>query len=145
MNSWVCLDASIVLKLALPEPDSLKAVQLWQSILHSNNQVIAPSLFPLEITAVLRKHVYRRTITESHGLASLQRLLNLQIHIQTFPDIHLRAWQLATQFNRPTAYDTHYLALAEHLGCEFWTGDERLYNTVKPQLPWVRWLGHFVS
>jgi len=50
---------------------------------------------------------------------------------------------LATHFNRPTAYDAHYLALAEMLGCEFWTADRRLYNAVKEELPWVKWLSDF--
>ena len=31
--------------------------------------------------------------------------------------------------------------LAEMLACPFWTADERLYNAVKEQLSWVRWLG----
>ena len=44
---------------------------------------------------------------------------------------------------RPQAYDSHYLALAAILGLEFWTGDERLYNTVKHRLPWVKWLGDY--
>ena len=46
-------------------------------------------------------------------------------------------------FNHLAAYDAHYLALAEMLGCEFWNADERLYNTVKDELPWVKWLGDF--
>ena len=48
---------------------------------------------------------------------------------------------LATRFNRPAAYDAHYLALAEMMNCEFWTADRRLFNVVKDELPWVRWLG----
>lgn len=40
-----------------------------------------------------------------------------------------------------TIHDAHYLALAQTLDCEFWTADERLYNAVRDQLPWVRWLG----
>ena len=48
---------------------------------------------------------------------------------------------LATRFNRPTAYDAKYLALAEMMNCEFWTADERLFNAVRDELSWVRWLG----
>ena len=50
---------------------------------------------------------------------------------------------MAKRFNRPQAYDSHYLALAEMLGLELWTADERLYNAVKDALPWVKWLGDF--
>jgi predicted nucleic acid-binding protein len=50
---------------------------------------------------------------------------------------------LAKKFDRPAAYDSHYLALAEMLGCELWTGDRRLYNAVKDELPWVKWLGDY--
>jgi predicted nucleic acid-binding protein len=63
--------------------------------------------------------------------------------LQTFDGIHERAWQLATEFGRPTAYDTHYLALAEHLGCPFWTADQRLFNAVSDKLEWVHFLGDF--
>ena len=33
------------------------------------------------------------------------------------------------------------LALAEHLGCEFWTVDQRLTHAVQSKLSWVTWLG----
>lgn len=81
--------------------------------------------------------------TEIYGFQALHQILTSQIRIQTFPQIHERAWQLATQFKRPTAYDAYYLSLAEYLECEFWTGDERLYNAVRDELPWVKWLRHF--
>lgn len=61
-----------------------------------------------------------------------------------YPDgLHHVAWELAQRFNRPTTYDSHYLALAEMLGCALWTGDRRLYNVVKDELPWVKWLGDY--
>jgi predicted nucleic acid-binding protein len=48
---------------------------------------------------------------------------------------------LAHRLRRPTTYDCHYLALAEHYGCELWTGDERFFNAVRRQIPWIRWVG----
>ena len=47
------------------------------------------------------------------------------------------AWKLVRRFNRPTVYDAFYLALAQEEGCPFWTGDKRLYYTVKRQLKWI--------
>lgn len=50
-------------------------------------------------------------------------------------------WQLAKHFNQQRTYDMAYLALAEQNNCPFWTAGERLYNSVRHQLPWVHWIG----
>lgn len=57
----------------------------------------------------------------------------------------LRAYELATQLSRPTAYDAQYLAVAERFQCDFWTADERLFNAVSNSLTWVKWLGNFAD
>ena len=67
--------------------------------------------------------------------------LAFDVALLSYSDLHVRAWELATKLNRPTAYDAHYLALAEELGCEFWTADTRLHNAVKDTLSWVHGLG----
>lgn len=69
----------------------------------------------------------------------------LELPIQFYIDEILlrRAFEIAVQFNRPTAYDSQYLAVAERLECEFWTADERLFNAVNQQLAWVKWIGNF--
>jgi predicted nucleic acid-binding protein len=43
------------------------------------------------------------------------------------------AW--TRRLNRAAAYDSFYLAVAESLGCELWTADQRLSKAV--DLPWV--------
>jgi predicted nucleic acid-binding protein len=80
-----------------------------------------------------------RTLQESRR--ALQLALAFGIEYLEPVDFYLRAFELADRLERPVAYDTHYLALAEHLGCEFWTADERLVNAVQGALPWVKWLG----
>lgn len=143
MNSQVCVDASILLKLVLHEPDSHLAEALWRSWLATGHRPVAPPLLPFEITAVLRKHVYRGTISQAYGAEALRQALAFNIALIAVPDLHQRAWDLATQLNRPTAYDAHYLALAEALGCEFWTADGRLYQAIQDRLSSVHWLGDF--
>ena len=41
----------------------------------------------------------------------------------------------------PGPDDAQYWAVAEQLGCGFWTADERLFNIAQPTLPWVKWVG----
>lgn len=47
-------------------------------------------------------------------------------------------WELAQKYNRPTAYDASYLALAEDAGCELWTADGRLVKAAAGTLPWLK-------
>lgn len=143
MTSLVCVDAGILLKLVLQEPDSHLAEALWQSWISAGMQPVAPQLFPFEVTAVLRKLTHRQIIQPTLAEKMLTTALAIAVSLQTFDGIHQRAWQLAAEFNRPTAYDTHYLALAEHFGCAFWTADQKLFNTVSEKLDWVHFLGNF--
>ncbi|MBK7894965.1 MAG: type II toxin-antitoxin system VapC family toxin [Anaerolineaceae bacterium] len=143
MTSPICVDAGILLKLVLQEPDSHLAEALWQSWISAGVQPVAPQLFPFEVTAVLRKLTYRGLIQTEIAEKMLEKALQFDVALQTFDGIHARAWQLATEFGRPTAYDTHYLALAEHLGCAFWTADLRLFNAVSEKLNRVHFLGNF--
>jgi len=39
------------------------------------------------------------------------------------------------RLKRAVAYDSFYLALAESLGCDLWTADQRLHHAV--DAPWV--------
>ena len=72
---------------------------------------------------------------------ALEEAMSLDIRYLDPPDLPLRAFELAARLRRPAAYDAHYLALAEHLECPFWTADERLYNAVRNDFPSIRWLG----
>lgn len=55
------------------------------------------------------------------------------------------ALTVADAQNLSATYDAQYIALAEQLGCEFWTDDRRLVRQVSATLPSVRWLGDFVG
>jgi predicted nucleic acid-binding protein len=96
-----------------------------------------------EVTSVIRNHVYRRAVSAEAGQAAVEAF-GAQDIVLIHPDrLTMRAWEMANQYSRPTAYDAHYLALAETLGCELWTADRRLFNALQGTLPWVRFLGDF--
>ena len=67
--------------------------------------------------------------------------LTLGVRLLHPTNISLRAFDLAARFDRPAAYDAHYLALAEMMEGEFWTADGRLYNAIREYFPRIRWLG----
>ena len=57
------------------------------------------------------------------------------------PAVALRALEVADKLGLRASYDAHYLALAEHLGVELWTADDRFWNAAKGSFPWMRWVG----
>ncbi len=141
MNSQVCVDASLVLKLILVEADSAVAHQLWDTWINANIETVAPPLFAFEGTSVICSKTHRGLVPPEEADLMFKAFHLLGVRA-LYPDgLHQRAWELARQFNRPQAYDSHYLALADILGLELWTADERLYHTVKDTLPWVKRLG----
>jgi predicted nucleic acid-binding protein len=87
--------------------------------------------------SVIRRSVQRGLLSELDGSAAVENLFNLQIEIREPLTLYRHAWQLAVRFQRPTIYDSCYLALADIEACEFWTADRRLANAVGT-LPWVR-------
>jgi predicted nucleic acid-binding protein len=65
------------------------------------------------------------------------------VRLSTRREVIPIAWELAKQFSRPQIYDATYLAVAQINDCDFWTADEKLYNVVRDELDWVRWLGDY--
>jgi predicted nucleic acid-binding protein len=66
-----------------------------------------------------------------------ERLRRVQAYLQM---LRLSRELLAHRFDR-SAHDAAYLTLAEAGGEPPITGDLRLYNAVRDQLDWMRWIG----
>jgi predicted nucleic acid-binding protein len=147
MNSTteVCVDASLALKVVVAEADSDKAYVLFDRWADNGNQLIAPAFFEVETDSILRqKVVLRRELTPDQANAAFAKLQTLPIRQISLSGQRQRAWEIATQYGFATVYDASYLALAQLRDCEFWTADERLFNRVKDNLPFVKWLGDYV-
>lgn len=143
MNSQVCIDANLALKLIFAEKDSAKAQHLWDTWIDADVEITAPFLLAFEGTSVICNKMQRGLIPPDEAELMFKAFHFLGVKYLHPENLHQKAWELAKRFKRPQAYDSHYLALAEILGLEFWTADERLYNTVKHDLPWVKWLGNY--
>jgi predicted nucleic acid-binding protein len=137
----VCVDASIVVALVTTEAQSEKALALWAEWIRGDVQVVAPALLRYEATSALRRKAVRGAMSLQDARRALEEALSLDIKLLDSPDLSLHAFDLAARFNRPAAYDAHYLALTEMMEGESWTADERLYNAVRDDFPRIHWLG----
>lgn len=148
MSDTVVVDASIVLKWVLAEQDSPVANALADGWLQDGTLVLAPALAAYEVANILRQQVRKGMMRTDQASAAFPMIFATGLLLDS-PDesgyvaLSQRAIELAHQFGLPAAYDAHYLALAERERCEYWTADQRLWNSVKATLPWVRWLGTY--
>jgi predicted nucleic acid-binding protein len=136
------LDSGILLATVQTETYTEQARTLINQLDEQQVQMIAPVLLRYECVAVARKWVYRELTTLEKAKIALNILLNYPVTTVLDDSLLNRAYQLATELDRPTAYDAHYLAVAERYQCDFWTADERLYNAVKGKFTRISWIGN---
>ena len=128
----VCVDASFMVKLVLPEVDSQRAEALWSEWLTTGTVIHAPALMPFEAAAAIRKHVQRGLITAERGEMAVEAFsgFSQEINLQPAQSLHAGAWTLAMRYSRPNLYDAYYVALAESLDCPLWTADDHLLRVM---------------
>ena len=127
-KSQVCADASLLVKLILPELGSDTAKTLWDEWEDDGISVLAPSLILYEFTSSVNKYVQRAWLTVERGCEALDFLLRLPLELISGDTIHRGALAIATELSLPSAYDAHYIAVARDLNCPLWTGDQRMHD-----------------
>jgi predicted nucleic acid-binding protein len=145
LAALIVLDSGILIARLIPEAISEKATAFMDQLERQQIQIVAPMLFRYEMVAVTRKALYQKRIDTSKALVSLDLALSYPINYLVDEALLRRAYELATLHNRPTAYDSQYLAVAERYQCEFWTADERFYNAINAEWSQIRWLGNWTA
>jgi predicted nucleic acid-binding protein len=143
VNGYVVVDASLAIKWVLKEPYTEQALALAEEWAVAGTRPAAPCLLLVEATNVLHRRATLGDISLSQAKELLAGLLDMGIEIRESPQIHFRAIELAQELHRPAVYDTHYLALADILGCDLWTADEQFFNSIKERHLGIKWLGEF--
>ena len=145
MTDFVVVDASVAFKWLVEEENSDKATALTRLWDDEGTQPVAPRIMPFEVANVLHRRVVRGDIGLEVAQGLMQDLITLGVVLHETPSLHRRALELASQLKQGAVYDAHYLALAESLGCEMWTADQRLYRAAGPEFDMVRWIGNFTT
>lgn len=145
MPGYVVVDASLAVKWLLTESHTREAgalVQHWES---EQVQMAGLHLLPMEVANALHRHVMAGDITFLDANALMSRFLTFGVQLIHRSRLHLRALEIASELRQGAVYDSHYLALAESLGCEMWTADQRFHRVASDASYPVNWVGNFAA
>lgn len=141
MNGSVVVDASFAVKWLVREVHSDKAVALARTWINAQVQPIAPHFMPVEIANALHRRVVRQELSLDNAMRLMERFARAGIGLRSTPGIYARAIELASELRQGASYDAHYLALAEFMGCDLWTADERFYRAAVRNHSGIHWIG----
>lgn len=141
MNGSVVIDASLAVKWLVNEVHTDRAFALARAWARAGTQPVAPYLMPVEVANALYRRALRGDISVVAATTLLDGLLNAGIELREPRGLHRRAMELAAQLHQEATYDAHYLSLADIMGCELWTADERFYRAASPSFKLVKWIG----
>lgn len=142
--SDVCIDASVIVKVTIPEELSDLARVLVADVQTKGNILIAPYLFEAEMVNVYLKKIRDRLLTPNEAQEAFRIFKRIPIQLTNSPSLAERAFEIAIQHGWRYAYDAFYVALAEQQKCELWTADEVLVEDVNGDFLFVKWLGDYV-
>lgn len=125
------LDASVILKWFINEKGSDRALQLRDEFYRGEREIVVPDLLLFEVSNALR---YNPSFDTGEIKEAVKTLFDIGIEIIT-PTYSLLDKAIELAKNRDlTCYDAIYLALAEEIGFEFITADEKFYKKVGKEM-----------
>ena len=136
----VVVDASAILKwYLLDEAHGAQALALLQQCTAGELEILAPSLLTYELMNGLVIAGRRARLDQDTISLSFRGFMSLGIRFYEVSLFADKVFQYSRLYGR-SVYDSSYLALAEQEGVDMITADERLFNAVQKDLPWVRWI-----
>jgi predicted nucleic acid-binding protein len=121
------VDASVAVKWAVPEAHSANA----ESLLRNGTGLLAPGHWMAEVaTALWAKSAIHGVMTRQQAIERIAWIGGLAVEVIPVDGLIVAAMGIAFDLHA-TAYDTLYLALAEHSGTALVTADRKLYEKAK--------------
>jgi len=130
------LDSCVGFKWLVVEQETDKARKLRDEYRLGVHELIAPDVFPIEVSHALTRAERQGRITAVEGAQLMTDMLNTLPKL--FPSLPLlpRAYQISSSA-RIGIYDCLYVALAEQENCELVTTDARLLTNLQAQFPFI--------
>ena len=142
------VDASVAVKWLFDEEWSDQAHALLEWHTRAAEPLVAPALLPNEVANAIHRRLRRGLIANAEAAAAVvtaTRILENRVELLTPPNLTWDAYAFAGAHGLPAVYDALYVVLAQRLGAELWTADQRLLGVVGVAAPWVRWIGDYAE
>jgi predicted nucleic acid-binding protein len=131
----------VVLKWYLADEEyGKKALDLLFQYVSEELEILAPSLLEYEVVNGLLIAQKRGRIKNEKLRVAIEGFIDLKINFKDIAHFYSKMIHYCETYHR-SVYDASYLALADVEGIMMITSDKGLYNTVKKNLKWVKWLG----
>lgn len=142
MNNLV-IDASVGLKWFLDDEREIKKAQrILDNFEKKQVKLLLPTLWIYEVTNGFRTAVLKRRIKKQDAQKYTQELKELAFPLVDLSYLVEKIMTDSLSFGL-SIYDAAYVVLAKQEGVDFFTGDKRLYNTLKNKLSFVKWIGDY--
>ncbi len=133
-DALVVIDASLVVKAILPNPETARCQAVLAHL--QAQRLVAPAVWVDEIASLLARAVHSGQMTVQEGEEALHQAMALGVQIILPDETQARlAYRQALQSNLASTYDSFYLVAAEGLAAEFWTADQRLIQSFLENKP----------
>ncbi len=119
----IVVDASVVVKWVVDEPESKEAAELLEE------ELLSPSLWVAEAANALWKLVYRRELTSTQAAQRFAALLIAPVATTPLEADVPKALELSSELRHPV-YDCTYLAAALREDALLVTSDHRFHATL---------------
>jgi len=133
----VVVDASLVIKWLLPEPDSAAALECRRRWAAHHTVPVAPDFLLIEVHNAFWKKLLKGELTPDAPILAFVPTFGLEVNWFPFEPLLPQAWRLACQC-QISVYDALYAALALQLNTALYTADvefaRRLGQTVTVHL-----------
>lgn len=141
MSGFVVVDASLAFKWLVREEYTDKALAILREWHDEEVTPAAPHPLPFEVANALHKRVALGELSIEGAVDLIGNPLTSQIELHQPWNLYGKALEITSRFGQAAAYDAHYLALAESLGCELGTADEKFYRSIREDDGRLRWIG----
>ncbi len=139
------IDASVALKWQFEDEEaSNMAMVFLEDFIDGRIDLISPTLFPYEILNAINVAINRKRIKEEAGYKAIHYINSLGVELRSLDDLIGPVFNMARRYGL-SPYDCAYMVLAEKEKCEFFTGDKKLFNSMKNRPAWMKWIGDYHS
>jgi predicted nucleic acid-binding protein len=141
-HSPVVVDANIAVWAVLPMAESDSATELFISWGLAGRPIYAPALWLSECISAIRQYIYVGAIEPKVGNETIAGLFELEVETIEPTEVRCRnALNWADKLGQSKAYDGFYVALADELGGQLYTGDRRLASGARQAgADWVEYV-----